>query len=214
MGGENRMGNEGKSEYIEKNMQKDYISRVIKGNTSLDGDVEDFYGVKYAPRTVGSICKSNEEMGVEGEERFGKTPDELIKLLMPFVDEGIDVSKLEYGAVRSDYREWNKGKGWKFSCVIFGGPCLLGGVAGTAASIVSKFLESSSTPEWVLPASIAATLIGVTSIYSALRKPKGTNGEVIGELEKLKHAGNDATRFIRKEYRDYLVEKALDCRGE
>jgi len=208
-----RLNGLGKSEYIEKTMPKDYIGRVIKGSTSLDGDVENFYGVEGVPGTLGSIYKSDEEMGAEGKERFGKTPDELIKLLIPFVDGGVDVSKLEYGTVRSDYRKWNKGKGWKFPCVLFGSPSLLGGAIGIGVGIGSKFSESLSVSEGVLPVSIAATFIGATLVYSALRKPKGTNGEVVKELEKLKRAGRDATRFIRKEYRDYLVEKALGGRG-
>ena len=205
-------GRLGKSEHIKKNMPKDYISRVMKGNTSLDGDVENFYGVKGVPGTVGSIYKSDEEMGVEGEERVGKTPDELVKLLMPFDNEGIDVSKLEYGAVRFDYQEWNRGKSWKFPCVILGSPCFLGGVIGTVASIGSKFSESISVSEGVFPASIAATLIGATLVRGALKKPKEISDEVINEFEKLKRAGRNATRFIRKEYRDYLIEKALGGR--
>ena len=203
--------------HIEKYERNPVVRRIISQNSSFEREVEDFYNLSSWVtwnRTGAYRCF---KYGKEDDQKKGTHPIDLIDILNGFKTdirngfwtestEPFDSSRLDYEAVRKDYkRHYTFLTKAKTGTVRIGG--LLIGSAGLGLTLYGAFLSHASNVSLCLAAGIGG-LIGGFKMTEYEPKPKGTDHE-LDEYIKLHESAETADKFMNEHYRAHFINKAF-----
>jgi hypothetical protein len=181
--------------HIKRYERTPLVRNVLVGDTTFQGEVDDFYGIDLTKAKV----KDESSGGLK------ETPDQLVDVVSEFAWDGLDKSKLQCSNVRADYYRWHSDSrflGQFFS--LLGSPFVA--TAGILCSLA--LLDEGNTQQAILAGGLG--VLGSEMLFRfAIESPRGTNNENY-EYRKLRGAAYNADCFIKDTYRKLLIRENLE----
>jgi hypothetical protein len=186
-------------EHLDRNKDDPLLVKSITGESSLENQVQEFYGISRS---------DSSEISKQESEETRKISEELIKIIAPFSKKDLDLSKLEYKEVRDDYMR----NSISFAKNLLNVSTILGTCLITAGSGFYSIQAYTSGDPIKGSIALLISVAGGYSYFKAIKRssqqPKGSRGQIL-EFYALKEGAIIADDFIKDKYRPYLLEKIL-----
>ena len=209
--------------HIESYEDLPFVRKVIGGESSFVNEARKFYDLgtyeEFVPEMFSlSFTESRYIAGIKKPEKTGTVPKELVDVISPFIQPPLDLNKLEYDSVWSDYE---RPVSWKSRWSNLYLPMLTGMCAPIAAlsSLYWDYAQgnipivdgSFNPPLSVcLKACLAGIAIGIGGQVISKKLKPVDDRPALREFERLSYGTVLADSFMNTDYRSYFIEKHLD----